>query len=89
MKRLVILGSTGSVGRQTLDVVRHFPHEFQVWGLAAGYNLELFQKQIQEFVRVLGQQMAEWNPPVADSSRRALVPVTRRAAPSPTGRPKS
>ncbi len=49
MKRLVILGSTGSIGQQTLDVVRAFPQEFQVVGLAAGYNLKLLTSQIQEF----------------------------------------
>ena len=35
MKRLVILGSTGSIGVQTLDVVRRFPERLQVLGLAA------------------------------------------------------
>ncbi len=49
MKRLVILGSTGSIGRQTLDVVRHLPNEFQVLGLAAGRNLSLLREQISEF----------------------------------------
>ena len=49
MKRLVILGSTGSIGRQTLDVVRAFPGEFEVVGLAAGLNLELFGEQLEEF----------------------------------------
>ena len=49
MKGLVILGSTGSIGRQTLDVVRAFPDEFRVVGLAAGLNLELLTAQIQEF----------------------------------------
>ena len=36
VKQLAILGSTGSIGRQTLQVVRAFPHLFQVIGLAAG-----------------------------------------------------
>jgi 1-deoxy-D-xylulose-5-phosphate reductoisomerase len=49
MKSLSILGSTGSVGRQTLDVVRSFPGEFEVVGLAAGYNLELLAQQVEEF----------------------------------------
>ena len=49
MKRLVILGSTGSIGQQTLDIVRAFPEEFQVVGLAAGYNWEFLAAQIQEF----------------------------------------
>ncbi len=49
MKGLVVLGSTGSIGRQTLDIVRAFPNEFKVVGLAAGANLELLTAQIQEF----------------------------------------
>ena len=49
MKKLVILGSTGSIGQQTLDIVRAFPQEFQVIGLAAGYNVELLSSQIEEF----------------------------------------
>ena len=49
MKGIVVLGSTGSIGRQTLDVVRALPHLFTVVGLAAGQNLELLARQIEEF----------------------------------------
>ena len=49
MRRIVILGSTGSIGRQTLDIVRAFPNEFQVVGLAAGNNLALLREQVAEF----------------------------------------
>ncbi|MGQ9919738.1 MAG: 1-deoxy-D-xylulose-5-phosphate reductoisomerase [Desulfobacca sp.] len=49
MKRLAILGSTGSIGRNVLDVVRQFPERFQVVGLAAGRNLALLAEQIREF----------------------------------------
>ena len=49
MKRLAILGSTGSIGRQTLEVVRSFPDRFKIIGLAAGRNSELLAKQINEF----------------------------------------
>ncbi len=49
MKRLSILGSTGSIGRQTLEVVRAFPERFRVWGLAAGENAPLLGQQIDEF----------------------------------------
>jgi 1-deoxy-D-xylulose-5-phosphate reductoisomerase len=46
---ITILGSTGSIGRQTLDVVsRHFDR-FRVIHLAAGGNVELAQEQIQRF----------------------------------------
>lgn len=49
MKRVAILGSTGSIGRQTLDVVRSFPSEFRVVALAAGQNLGLLADQVREF----------------------------------------
>ncbi len=49
MRNIVVLGSTGSIGCQTLDIVRAFPREFQVVGLAAGANLELLKQQIAEF----------------------------------------
>jgi 1-deoxy-D-xylulose-5-phosphate reductoisomerase len=47
--RLAILGSTGSIGRQTLQVVRNLSSRFSVVGLAAGQNLELLSAQIAEF----------------------------------------
>ncbi|MYC35350.1 MAG: 1-deoxy-D-xylulose-5-phosphate reductoisomerase [Chloroflexi bacterium] len=49
MRRIVILGSTGSIGRQTLDIVRAFPDEFEVVGLSAGNNTELLKRQVEEF----------------------------------------
>lgn len=49
MRRIVVLGSTGSIGRQTLDIVRAFPDEFEVVGLAAGNNTELLLEQVAEF----------------------------------------
>lgn len=48
-KGLVILGSTGSVGTQTLDVVRTFPDSLDVIGLACNRNIELLSRQISEF----------------------------------------
>jgi 1-deoxy-D-xylulose-5-phosphate reductoisomerase len=47
--RLAILGSTGSIGQQTLQVVRSLPERFTVVGLAAGRNLDLLAKQVEEF----------------------------------------
>lgn len=47
--RLAILGSTGSIGCQTLDVVREFPEHFSVVALAAGTNLDLLHDQVREF----------------------------------------
>ena len=48
-KRIVILGSTGSIGRQTLDVVREHRERFEVVGLAAGRNATLLEEQAREF----------------------------------------
>lgn len=49
MKRVSILGSTGSVGRQTLDVVRRYSERFRVVALAAGKNVELLSEQVVRF----------------------------------------
>ena len=49
LKRIAVLGSTGSIGRQTLDVVRALPHRFQIVALAAGKNTDLLAEQIGEF----------------------------------------
>src|SRR2546428_6232601 len=46
---LAVLGSTGSIGRQTLDVVRSLPGLFQVIALAAGSNVTLLEEQAREF----------------------------------------
>jgi 1-deoxy-D-xylulose-5-phosphate reductoisomerase len=49
MKSISILGSTGSIGVSTLDVVRLHPDRFSVAGLAAGNNVSLLAEQIREF----------------------------------------
>ena len=47
--KLAVLGSTGSIGRQTLEVVRALPHRFHIVGLGAGKNIDLLIRQINEF----------------------------------------
>ena len=49
MKKIALLGSTGSIGVSTLALVREFPDRFQISGMAAGQNLALLAKQIKEF----------------------------------------
>lgn len=49
MKRLTILGSTGSIGTQTLEVVRQNPDKLQVYALLAGKNVEEIERQAREF----------------------------------------
>src|SRR4029079_6631211 len=49
MKSIVILGSTGSIGTNTLDIVERFPDEFRVVGLTAGNNDEMLAEQVRRF----------------------------------------
>ncbi|MBV9580346.1 MAG: 1-deoxy-D-xylulose-5-phosphate reductoisomerase, partial [Chloroflexi bacterium] len=49
MKRIALLGSTGSIGQQTLDVVRWHPDEFEVVSLVAGRPSPQFEAQVAEF----------------------------------------
>ena len=45
MKKIVVLGSTGSIGKSTLSVVNHHPDRFQIVGLAAGSNVDEMVRQ--------------------------------------------
>jgi 1-deoxy-D-xylulose-5-phosphate reductoisomerase len=49
VKKITLLGSTGSIGTQTLDIVAQNPDKFQVVGLAAGNNVEMLAGQIRKF----------------------------------------
>src|SRR5437763_1761709 len=70
MLSLTILGSTGSIGCSTLDVVRQNRHRFKVFSLAAGRNVEVLLSQIQEFLPKVAV--------VADESARSRL-VSRLA----------
>ena len=63
MKRIAILGSTGSIGCSSLKVIEAHPEAYQVTALAAGKNIDLLVEQIRKFrpqvVAVLGDQEAE------------------------------
>src|SRR5438132_5402639 len=63
MKRISILGSTGSIGRSTLDVVESYPDRFQIIALAAGRNLETTLEQARRWkprvVSVAAEEDAE------------------------------
>jgi len=62
MKRLSILGSTGSIGVQTLDIVEAFSDRFEVVALGAGKNIEVLREQIAKFkprvVSVLTEELS-------------------------------
>ena len=49
MKRIVILGSTGSIGRNTLEVIKSLGSDYQVRGLAARSSFELLARQARDF----------------------------------------
>lgn len=74
MKKIAVLGSTGSIGTQTLEVVRDYKEELQVTGLAAGSNVELMERQIREF---MPEAAAMWNEEAAKElqARTADLPV--------------
>jgi 1-deoxy-D-xylulose-5-phosphate reductoisomerase len=69
MKSIAILGSTGSIGRQTLQVVQGFPERFQVVALAAGHNLDELVSQIAAHQP---QLVAVADAPRADQLRERL-----------------
>lgn len=49
MRRIIVLGSTGSIGTQALDVIRANPRRFELVGLAAGSNAEMLEAQAAQF----------------------------------------
>ncbi|WP_256761338.1 1-deoxy-D-xylulose-5-phosphate reductoisomerase [Cohnella sp. WQ 127256] len=63
MKKIAVLGSTGSIGTQTLDVISRQPEDFEVVGLAAGNNVTLLLEQVHQFkpqwVSVANNALAE------------------------------
>ncbi len=73
MKRIAVLGSSGSIGINTLDVVREFPGRFAVESLAVHSNIGLLEKQIAEF---RPRRVCVFDPAkAAELSRRARVRV--------------
>src|SRR5579885_2573317 len=73
-KRIALLGSTGSIGRQTLDVVRRFPEYFHIVALAARSNVELLAEQVREFQPTLVACTSE-SLEVAQAAREALPAI--------------
>jgi 1-deoxy-D-xylulose-5-phosphate reductoisomerase len=71
MRNIVVLGSTGSIGKSCLSVVRENPSRFRVVGLAAGANLEVLSEQVREF-----------SPLVVSIGDPAALDEFRRQAPS-------
>ena len=71
MKRIAILGSTGSIGKSTLKIVESFPDRFSVVSMAAGHNVELAFEQAQRWrPQVLSMATAEGADQLADKLKR-------------------
>lgn len=69
MKQIAILGSTGSIGQSTLDIIRRYPERFRVASLAAGHNVEVaFQQCVQWRPRIMSLATEE----LADSLAQRL-----------------
>jgi 1-deoxy-D-xylulose-5-phosphate reductoisomerase len=71
-RRIALLGSTGSIGQQTLDVVRCFPEHFHIVGLAARSNVALLAEQVQEFAPSVVACFADT--PEVEQAARAILP---------------
>lgn len=78
MKRITLLGSTGSIGTQTLDIVAEYPEKFRVVGMTAGGNIELFAQQIRKFqpeiVAIANEtKLAELKEAIADLAVKPII----------------
>jgi 1-deoxy-D-xylulose-5-phosphate reductoisomerase len=63
IKKIAIIGSTGSIGQQSLDIIKDFPGKFRVVGLAGGKNTSLLAKQIGQFQPKLAYSSLKLNLP--------------------------
>jgi len=90
VKAITLLGSTGSIGTQTLDIVAQYPDQFQIVGLAAGRNIEMLVSQIRQFrpeiaaicqedkLPELKQAIADLNPqPILVAGEAGVIEVAR------------
>ncbi|MBD1823788.1 1-deoxy-D-xylulose-5-phosphate reductoisomerase [Cyanobacteria bacterium FACHB-DQ100] len=78
MKAITLLGSTGSIGTQTLDIVSEHPDQFRIVGMAAGRNVELFAQQIRTFrpeiVAICDEsKLAELKDAIADLDPQPII----------------
>jgi 1-deoxy-D-xylulose-5-phosphate reductoisomerase len=82
LKRIALLGSTGSIGKNTLDVIEHLPSQFQVASLAAGSNWQLLARQARQFTPEL---VVVADPQYETPLREALADTGIRVASGPEG----
>ena len=74
MKAITLLGSTGSIGTQTLDIVTQYPDQFRIVGLAAGRNVEMLADQIRQFRPQIAAISAVENLPALKEAIKDLDP---------------
>ncbi|MEM9904377.1 MAG: 1-deoxy-D-xylulose-5-phosphate reductoisomerase [Cyanobacteria bacterium P01_D01_bin.44] len=72
MKAITLLGSTGSIGTQTLDIIEHHPDQFRLVGLAAGRNVELLAQQVRQFKPEI---VAIWDATKVSELRDAIADI--------------
>ena len=97
MKALSVLGSTGSIGTQTLELAEEFPDRFRVVALTAGNNLDLLVSQIQrhapevvalanaERVSELRERLQALEPAARSARMPELLGALRASVPRPPG----
>lgn len=78
MKAISLLGSTGSIGTQTLNIVTQYPNLFQIVGLAAGRNVEMLAQQIRQFRPAIAaiceaQKLPELQAAIADLNPQPIL----------------
>jgi 1-deoxy-D-xylulose-5-phosphate reductoisomerase len=78
VKAITLLGSTGSIGTQTLDIVEHHPDKFRIVGLAAGSNVEMLARQVRQFrpeIVAIGNEakLTEFKDAIADLDYRPII----------------
>jgi 1-deoxy-D-xylulose-5-phosphate reductoisomerase len=78
VKAITLLGSTGSIGTQTLDIVEHHPEEFRIVGLAAGSNVEILARQVRQFrpeIVAIGNEakLTEFKAAIADLDYHPII----------------
>ncbi|AFY33327.1 1-deoxy-D-xylulose-5-phosphate reductoisomerase [Calothrix sp. PCC 7507] len=74
MKAITLVGSTGSIGTQTLDIVAQYPEQFRIVGLAAGSNVELLAAQIRQFRPSIAAIWSEEKLPALQAAIKDLDP---------------
>jgi 1-deoxy-D-xylulose-5-phosphate reductoisomerase len=78
VKAITLLGSTGSIGTQTLDIVENNPDKFRIVGLAAGSNVEMLARQVRQFrpeIVAIGNEakLAELKDAISDLDYRPII----------------